>query len=92
VVGTASCFWPSGIALAGRVIACFALHAARLFCTEMVYLRNVLACLWRDCSGSSLIEYSLLITITIVLVVVGVAFAGRWAASMWTNLVPALPP
>jgi Flp pilus assembly pilin Flp len=59
---------------------------------EMVYLRNVLACLRRDCSGSSLIEYSLLITITIVLVVVGVAAVGIWAASMWTNLLPTLPP
>jgi Flp pilus assembly pilin Flp len=58
----------------------------------MLYLRNVFACLWRDCSGSSLIEYFFLITLTIILVVVGVAFAGRWAASMWTNLLPALPP
>jgi Flp pilus assembly pilin Flp len=58
----------------------------------MLYLRNVLAYLSRDCSGSSLIEYSFLITLTIILVLVGVAFAGRWAASMWTNLLPTLPP
>jgi Flp pilus assembly pilin Flp len=57
----------------------------------MIYLRNVLACLWQDCSGSSLLEYSLLITI-IVIVFVGVALVGRWAANMWTNLLPALPP
>jgi Flp pilus assembly pilin Flp len=61
-------------------------------CNEMVYLRNLLVCLWRDCSGSSLIEYSFLITITIVLVVVGVALAGRWAANTWIHLLPALPP
>jgi hypothetical protein len=55
----------------------------------MVCLRNVLACLWRD---GGLIEYSFVITLTIVLVVVRVALAGRWAASMRTNLAPALPP
>jgi Flp pilus assembly pilin Flp len=61
-------------------------------CNEMAYLRYVLACLWRDRSGSSLIEYSFLITLTVILVVVGVAFAGRWAAGMWTNLLHALSP
>jgi Flp pilus assembly pilin Flp len=58
----------------------------------MVHLRNVLACLRQDCSGSSLIEYSFLIVLTIVLVVAGVAAVGIWAAHVWTNLVPALPP
>jgi Flp pilus assembly pilin Flp len=53
---------------------------------------KLLARLWRDCGGSSLMEYSFLIALAIVLVVVGVAFAGGWAASMWTNLLPALPP
>jgi Flp pilus assembly pilin Flp len=69
-----------------------------LFCFFVVFgrsqvpsLRNVLACLRQDCSGSSLLEYSLLVTI-IVIVFVGVALVGRWAAGVWTNLVPALPP
>jgi Flp pilus assembly pilin Flp len=53
---------------------------------------KLLARLWRDRVGSSLIEYAFLITITVVLVVAGVAFAGRWAANMWTNILPALPP
>ena len=57
----------------------------------MVHLRNVLACLRQDCSGSSLLEYSLLVTI-IVILFVGVALVGRWAAGVWTNLVPVLPP
>jgi Flp pilus assembly pilin Flp len=52
----------------------------------------MLARLWRDCSGSSLIEYSFLITITVILVVAGIALVGLWAASMWTNLLPTLPP
>ena len=65
--------------LAGRVL-------------EIVYLRNVLACLRQDCSGSSLMEYSFLIALTIVLVVAGVAAVGIWAAKMWFNLLPTLPP
>ena len=59
---------------------------------EMVHLRNVLARLRQDFSGGSLIEYSFLITLTIVLVFAGVATVGIWAASVWTNLLPALPP
>jgi Flp pilus assembly pilin Flp len=58
----------------------------------MVDLRIFFARLWRDCSGSSLIEYSFLIILTVILVVAGVALAGRWAANMWTNILPALPP
>ena len=52
---------------------------------EVVYLRNVPAYLRQDCSGSSLIEYSFLIG-------VGVVLAGRWAVNMWTSLGVALPP
>jgi Flp pilus assembly pilin Flp len=59
-------------------------------CHVMVALRKFLH-LWRDCSGSSLIEYSFLITITIALVVLGVSLAGAWAANMWTNLLATLP-
>jgi len=58
----------------------------------MFHLRYFLACLRHDCSGSSLIEYSFLIALTIVLVVAGVAAVGIWAAKMWTNLLPTLPP
>jgi hypothetical protein len=53
---------------------------------------NVLACLRQDGSGCSLPEYSFLITLMIVLVVVGVALAGHWAANVWANLLPTLPP
>jgi Flp pilus assembly pilin Flp len=53
---------------------------------------KMLARLWRDCVGSSLMEYSVLIAITTVLIVAGVALVGGWAADMWTNLLPALPP
>jgi Flp pilus assembly pilin Flp len=46
--------------------------------------------LWRDRAGSSLIEYSLLITITVVLVVAAVAAAGIWVSGAWSHLLAAL--
>ena len=48
--------------------------------------------LWRDSVGSALIEYSLLLSIIIALVVIAVASAGVWAADMWTRLLPTLAP
>jgi len=53
---------------------------------------KLVARLWRDCVGGSLIEYSFLITIVVVLVVAGIAAVGIWVANMWTHLAPALPP
>jgi Flp pilus assembly pilin Flp len=47
-------------------------------------------CLWRDQRGASLIEYSFLVAVITVLVVVGVAVAGAWAQSMWAQLLPRL--
>jgi Flp pilus assembly pilin Flp len=46
--------------------------------------------LWRDRAGSSLIEYSLLVTITVVLVVAAVAAAGIWVSGAWSHLLAAL--
>jgi hypothetical protein len=37
--------------------------------------------------GSSLIEYSILIAITIALIIVGVAAAGLWASGLWARLL-----
>jgi Flp pilus assembly pilin Flp len=42
---------------------------------------------WRDQAGSSLIEYSILIAITIALIIVGVAAAGLWASGSWAHLL-----
>jgi Flp pilus assembly pilin Flp len=47
-------------------------------------------CLWRDQGGASLIEYSILVALITVLVVVGVAAAGAWAQGMWAHLLPLL--
>ena len=49
-------------------------------------------CLWRDTSGSALIEYSLIITIAIALIGVGLGSAGVWAAGMWVRLLSVLSP
>jgi Flp pilus assembly pilin Flp len=46
--------------------------------------------LWRDNAGSSLIEYSFLITIMIALVVVLVAAAGVWVSEAWARLLTIL--
>jgi Flp pilus assembly pilin Flp len=46
--------------------------------------------LWRDRAGSSLIEYSFLITITAVLVLAGVAAVGVWASGTWSHLLATL--
>jgi len=42
---------------------------------------------WRDKTGSSLIEYTFLIAITIALIIVGIAVAGLWASGMWAHLL-----
>jgi Flp pilus assembly pilin Flp len=47
--------------------------------------------LWRDRSGSSVIEYSFLITIMIALVVVAIVATGNWFASMWEAFLAVLP-
>ena len=46
--------------------------------------------LWRDQGGASLIEYSILVALITMLIVVGVAVAGAWAQSIWTHLLPML--
>jgi Flp pilus assembly pilin Flp len=47
-------------------------------------------CFWRDQCGVTLIEYSMLVALISVLVVVAVAVAGAWAQSMWAHLLPLL--
>jgi Flp pilus assembly pilin Flp len=47
-------------------------------------------CFWRDQRGASLIEYSVLVALITVLVVVGIAVAGAWAQGMWAQLLPIL--
>lgn len=42
--------------------------------------------LWCDRAGSSLIEYSLLIGILLVLVVAGIGVVGAWVLGTWTGL------
>src|SRR5262249_1632142 len=46
--------------------------------------------LWRDQGGASLLEYSLLVAVITMIVVIGVAVAGAWAQSMWAQLLPRL--
>ena len=48
--------------------------------------------LWRDSAGSSLIEYSFVITVMIALVLIAVATAGVWVAEEWTRLLATLSP
>jgi Flp pilus assembly pilin Flp len=45
---------------------------------------------WRDQGGATLIEYSILVALITVIVVVGVSVAGSWIQSMWTHLLPML--
>ena len=46
--------------------------------------------LWCDSAGSSLIEYSFIITIMIALVLIAVTTAGVWVANAWTHLLSVL--
>ena len=41
--------------------------------------------IWRDQHGASLIEYSILIALITMLVVVAVAVAGSWVHGMWVH-------
>ena len=46
--------------------------------------------LWHDRGGASLIEYSILVALITMILVVGVSVAGSWAQGMWTHLLPLL--
>ena len=46
--------------------------------------------LWRDQGGASLIEYTILIALITVMVIVGVSVVGSWIQSMWVQLLPML--
>jgi Flp pilus assembly pilin Flp len=46
--------------------------------------------LWRDQGGASLIDYSILVALITVLVVVGISVAGSWIQGMWAHLLPTL--
>jgi Flp pilus assembly pilin Flp len=45
---------------------------------------------WHNQGGASLIDYSLLVALITVLVVVGIAVAGSWLQGMWAHLLPIL--
>ena len=49
---------------------------------------NIFLLVWRDKSGSSLIEYSLAITLTIAMTVVGVSFVASWVSGMLSTFSP----
>jgi Flp pilus assembly pilin Flp len=59
--------------------------------TEMSWRGRFLR-LWCDSAGSSLIEYSFVITVMIALVLIAVATAGVWVAEEWTRLLATLSP
>jgi Flp pilus assembly pilin Flp len=46
--------------------------------------------LWRDQGGASLIDYTILVALITMIVVVGVSVAGSWIQSMWAQLLPML--
>ena len=46
--------------------------------------------LWRDQGGASLIDYTILIALITVMVIVGVSVVGSWIQSMWVQLLPTL--
>jgi Flp pilus assembly pilin Flp len=46
--------------------------------------------LWRDQRGASLIEYSFLITIAVLLILAGVVAVGIWASGAWSHLLATL--
>jgi Flp pilus assembly pilin Flp len=45
---------------------------------------------WRDIGGASLIDYSILVALITMIVVVGVAVVGSWIQGMWAHLLPLL--
>ena len=47
--------------------------------------------LWRNSSGASLIEYSVLLGVMAILIVAAVAVAGSWVYGAWTHLLAVLP-
>jgi Flp pilus assembly pilin Flp len=55
-------------------------------------IRQRLGHLWRDQSGAALLEYTLLISILLTLVSVGIASYTLWASGMWANLTNNLSP
>jgi Flp pilus assembly pilin Flp len=57
---------------------------------ERVCVHIMLQRFWRDKGGASLIEYSILVALITVLVVLAVAVAGAWAQRMWAHLLPLL--
>jgi Flp pilus assembly pilin Flp len=48
--------------------------------------------LWRDQFGATLIEYTLLISIMLALISIGIASYTLWASGMWTSLTSSLSP
>jgi pilus assembly protein Flp/PilA len=57
----------------------------------MQKLRNFVARFRKDESGATLIEYSVLIGLITVAVIVAVIAVGGWVNTQWTTLQAALP-
>jgi pilus assembly protein Flp/PilA len=52
----------------------------------MQKLKSSLTKLYRDESGTALMEYSLLLGMVVVAVIAIVVFAGQWVSAQWTAL------
>ena len=55
-------------------------------------MRRRRAHFWRDQSGAALLEYTLLISVLLALISVGIASYTLWASGMWANLINGLSP
>lgn len=55
-------------------------------------MRQTLGHLRRDTSGAALLEYTLLISIMLALISIGIASFTLWASGMWSNLSSNLSP
>ena len=55
-------------------------------------MRQMLGHLRQDTSGAALLEYTLLISIMLTLISIGIASFTLWASGMWSNLTGNLSP
>jgi Flp pilus assembly pilin Flp len=80
-------FFVEGVALMAPTAR---VHALMTLAWAEGCVRKMFQQFWRNQGGASLIEYSLLVALITILVVVGVAVAGAWAQGMWARLLPTL--
>ena len=57
----------------------------------MSKVKSLIARLHRDEEGAALIEYTVLLGIMLVAVIVSIIFVGGWVGTQWTALTAALP-